>query len=191
MSQPHGLGGARRVLVYGVTGSGKSTLAKQIGVATGLTTHAIDDLTWGPGWVAVSLAEQRRRVAAICAQPEWVIDAAYGAWLDVVLPRVELVVALDYPRWFSLQRLVRRSVARSIDRQEVCNGNYETWRSAFLQRDSILWWHFTSFRRKRARVDAWEADPAAPRVLRFHRQHQTDCWLSQLREVERPPTFGA
>lgn len=182
-----GLGGARRVLVYGVTGSGKSTLAQQVGAATELTYVAMDDLTWEPGWVAVPPEEQRRRVEAICAQSAWVIDAAYGAWLDVVLPRVELVVALDYPRWFSLQRLVRRSVARAIDKRPICNGNHESLRTAFLQRDSILWWHFSSFRRKRARVDAWATDLDAPTVLRFRTARATGAWLARLQEAQDPP----
>lgn len=180
MEQPKGLGGAQRVLVYGVTGSGKTTLAQEISAATGLAHHAIDNLTWEPGWVEVPLAEQRRRVASICTQPAWVLDAAYGSWLDVVLERVELVVALDYPRWFSLQRLVRRSLARSLDKRPICNGNFETLRSGFLQRDSIIQWHFTSFRRKRSRVDAWAADPDPPRVLRFRRAHETAAWLEFL-----------
>ncbi len=177
----YGLGGAQRVLVYGVTGSGKTTLAEQIAGATGLPWYAMDDLTWEPGWVPVELDEQRRRVEAVCSADTWVIDTAYGAWLDLVLPRVERVVALDYPRWLSLQRLVRRSVARSMDKRPICNGNYETLRYAFLQRDSILWWHFTSFRRKRSRIDAWADDPGAPTVLRFRRPRETEAWLAELR----------
>jgi len=190
MEQPLGLGPARRVLVYGVTGSGKSTLAQEIGAITGLTYHALDDLTWGPDWVPVQLEEQRGRVESICKQPAWVIDAAYGSWLDLVLPRVELVVALDYPRWFSLQRLVHRCLARSIDKRPICNGNHETLRTAFLHRDSILWWHFTSFSRKRARIAAWAADPDAPRALRFRRARECDAWAADLRTVATEPQRG-
>lgn len=113
------LGGARRILVYGVTGSGKSTTATSIGRRTGLPAHSVDDLTWDPGWVAVPAEEQRRRIAAICAQPDWVLDAAYGSWLDLVLPRVDLIVALDLPRWFSLQRLLHRTVNRIVTRAPV------------------------------------------------------------------------
>jgi len=44
---------------------------------------------------------------------------------------VELIVALDYPRWFSLQRLLRRTLARVVDKRRICNGNTETWRRMF------------------------------------------------------------
>jgi adenylate kinase family enzyme len=175
-----GLDGARRVLVYGVTGCGKSTLAAQIAAATDLPFHPVDDLMWEPGWVAVDIDEQRRRIAHVCAQPAWVIDAAYGSWIDVPLARVELIVALDYPRWLSFGRLLRRSVERIVRKTAVCNGNVETLR-ATLARDSILLWNITSFARKRQRMDRWASDPASPRLVRFTRSQQADDWLAMLR----------
>ena len=107
------------------------------------------------------------------------LDSAYGAWLDVVLPRADLVVGLDYPRWLSLQRLVRRSVLRLVDQRTVCNGNTESWR-ALLSRDSILVWHFRSFTRKRTRMRAWAATPDGPEVLLFSRPRHLEAWLRSL-----------
>ena len=75
------LGGVQRILVYGVTGSGKSTLAEQISSATGIPSHAVDELTWRPGCTEVPGEEQRRLVESICAGPERVLDTAYGKWL--------------------------------------------------------------------------------------------------------------
>jgi adenylate kinase family enzyme len=160
------LGDARRILVYGVTGSGKTTLAAALGAATGIAWHSVDDLTWEPGWVQVPVDEQRRRIEVICAGPEWILDTAYGAWLDVPLARAQVVVALDYPRWFSLQRLVRRTLARMVDQRSICNGNHESLRLA-LSRESIVAWHFASFARKRARIRAWCVRPDGPPVLRL------------------------
>src|SRR5205814_2088122 len=83
-------------LVYGVTGSGKTFLAERISAATGIPWHAVDDLTWEPGWVPVPEDVQRRRIEAICAGDRWVLDTAYGPWLDVPLARADLIVALDF-----------------------------------------------------------------------------------------------
>ena len=55
-----------------------------------------------PGWGPVSDDEQRRRIDVICAGERWVLDTAYGKWLDIPLARVEQIVALDFPRWLSL-----------------------------------------------------------------------------------------
>lgn len=171
----------RRILCYGVTGSGKTTLAARLSRITGLPWHSVDDITWQPGWVPVPEDEQRRRFEVICAEPDWILDTAYGIWVDVPLARAELVVALDYPRWFSLQRLVRRCAARIIDKLPICNGNVETWRNA-LARDSIVVWHFQSFRRKRERMRRWATDPEGPPVMRFSSPRALERWLRS-REV--------
>src|SRR5665647_3359257 len=133
----------RRILVYGVTGSGKSTAAQRIAARTRLPLTLADELTWTPGWFPVAEDEQRWCFAAVAAQDRWVLDTAYGAWLDVVLPRVDLVVGLDYPRWFSLQRVFRRSVMRAIDKKPICNGNTESFRG-MVGRDSLIGWHWRS-----------------------------------------------
>jgi adenylate kinase family enzyme len=170
------LGDARRILVYGVTGSGKTTFAARLARVTGIGWHSVDDLTWEPGWVEVPDDEQRRRIEAICAGEEWILDTAYGKWLDVPLARVQVVVALDYPRLFSLQQLVRRTAARTFDRKTICNGNHETLRQA-LSGDSIIAWHFVSFARKRARIRRWSAAAAGPPVLRFSSHRRCRAWL--------------
>jgi len=169
----------RRILLYGVTGSGKSTAAQRIAARTWLPLTLVDELTWAPGWVPVAGDEQRRRFAAVAAQDRWVLDTAYGAWLDVVLPRVDLVVGLDYPRWFSLQRVFRRSVMRAIDKKPICNGNTESFR-AMLGRDSIIRWHFRSFGRKRGRMRAWAAAAEGPAVLLFTRSRDLEVWIGTL-----------
>lgn len=171
--------GVRRVLIYGVTGSGKTTLAARLGARLGIRWHAVDELTWEPGWVGVPPAEQRRRIEAICAADEWILDTAYGSWLDVPLARAELIVALDYPRWLSLARLVRRTLARAVDGRPICNGNRETLRQAF-SRASIVRWHFRSFRRKREQMRDWERDPGVPRVVRLRSPRQARRWLARL-----------
>jgi adenylate kinase family enzyme len=171
--------GVSRILLYGVTGSGKTTAAARVSAATGIPWTDVDSVCWEPDWVQVPEQEQRRRFTEICAGDAWVLDSAYGMWTDIVLPRAELVVALDYPRWVSLTRLVRRTASRIVRRTESCNGNVETLRRAFDD-DSILRWHFRSFASKRARIRAWEADPAMPTVLRFTRPRDLDRWIESL-----------
>ena len=175
---------ARRVMLYGVTGAGKTTAAARISEVTGIPWFSVDDLTWEPGWVAVPPEEQRRRMTEICAGDTWLLDTAYGDWLDVPMARVELVVALDYPRWLSLQRVVRRTLARVLDKKTICNGNTETWRQ-MLGSDSIIRWHFRSFPRKRDRIAAWAADLEGPRVLRFTTPRELDRWIAGLGPAPR------
>jgi adenylate kinase family enzyme/GNAT superfamily N-acetyltransferase len=169
-----------RVLFYGVTGSGKSAAARAYAQATGLPEFsADDDIGWLPGWQQRTVGEQRDLAAAIAAQDRWVLDSAYGVWRDVVLPRAELVVGLDYPRWLSLARLVRRTLRRALTREPVCNGNQETLARLFIQ-DSIIRWHFRSFTRKRQVMRSIHSDPAMPPAVLFRHPRRLDAWLAQL-----------
>jgi adenylate kinase family enzyme len=167
-----------RVLIYGVTGSGKTRLAAALAERTGLPWYSVDDVIgWAPGWIEIDRAEQRRRVEQICAGERWILDTAYSHWRDVVFARVQLVVALDFPRAVSLARLLRRTAGRVITQEPVCNGNRESLRSA-LSRDSIIAWHFRSFARKRQRIRHWLVDPGAPPTVRLPSPRAARRWLA-------------
>lgn len=170
----------QRILVYGVTGSGKSTLAARTAGRLGLPFYAMDDLTWEHGWVPVSEQEQRRRVAEVVANEAWVIDASYVSWNDLVLERVELIVGLDLPRSVSLSRLLRRTLSHVVRRTPTCNGNIETWRNSFFARDSILVWHFKSFRRKRLRMRYWHSSPVFPETVLLRSPAEVEQWYAGL-----------
>lgn len=168
-----------RVLVYGVTGSGKSTAALAIGARAGHPVTLVDELTWLPGWVPVDASRQRALIGEIVAGERWLLDSSYGDWLDFVLPRTQLVIGLDYPRWLSLFRLVRRTVSGAITKEPRCNGNVESFRKIF-DRSSIIRWHFQSFARKRDRMRTWAASPDGPEVLLFRHPRELEAWLTSL-----------
>ncbi|MEH0820239.1 MULTISPECIES: adenylate kinase [Micromonospora] len=176
-----------RILVEGIHGSGKSTLAAHLAQRFGLPWQPVDDLLWEPGWVEVPVAEQRRRIEAICRRDRWIVDGAYHGWRDVVLGRADLVIGLDYPPGVSFRRLLRRTLRRLADGELICNGNRETLRSV-LSRDSILVWHLTGFGRARRRMRAWAADRAGPPVLLFDHPSALDGWLARGAPV--PPHAG-
>ncbi|GAB3542696.1 AAA family ATPase [Arthrobacter tecti] len=165
----------RRVVFFGVTGSGKSTAAQSYAAATGLPLVEVDsDIGWLPGWVERNLAEQNRIVEEIASRDEWVFDSFYGRWSDRLIPRAEAIIALDYPRWVSLARLLRRTMRRMVLRERVCNGNTETFGRA-VARDSIIRWHFKSFESKKARIRAYQE--AGLPVLHFTNPSQLEQWL--------------
>jgi adenylate kinase family enzyme len=109
--------------------------------------------------------EQRRRFTEICAGEKWILDTAYGKWVDIPLERVELIIGLDYPGWLSFGRLLRRTLHRALTKTPVCNGNQESLR-LMLSRDSILLWHLKSFRRKRERMRKWLAEGRNIKLVR-------------------------
>ncbi|WP_428961215.1 P-loop NTPase family protein [Micromonospora fluostatini] len=168
-----------RILVDGVYGAGKSTLAERLADRLGLPWYPVDDQLWEPGWVEVPVPVQRERMSEVCRRDRWILDGAYHGWRDVVLARADLVVGLDYPRWLSYGRLLRRTLRRLLTGEVICNGNRETLGSV-LSRESILVWHVTAFGRARRRMRAWQADPAGPPVLLFRSPAELDRWLADL-----------
>jgi len=170
---------ARRILIHGVTGSGKSTAAAAIAERLGMPLVLVDEIGWLPGWVERPRDEQRAMVADASAGGAWVFDSAYTKWRDVMIDRVELVVGLDYPRWLSLGRLVRRTARRIRTHEAVCNGNHETLPKA-LSRDSIIVWHFRSWKRKRAVMRALAEDAEAPPTLLFRHPRELQRWIDAL-----------
>ncbi|GAA1421542.1 adenylate kinase [Agrococcus citreus] len=171
---------ARRVLCFGVTGSGKSTMALALGERLGLPVTLMDELCWQPGWVQRSREEIDASVLPILASDAYVLDTVYGFHNQQALEHVDVIIGLDYPRAVSLARLVRRTWRRIRTRELVCNGNVETLRLA-LAKDSVIVWHFRSWRSKRERMRAWHADTSAPPVLLLSRPADADRLLRDLR----------
>ena len=170
-----------RVLFYGVTGTGKSTAAHRYAQITGLPEFsADDDIGWLPDWSVRELDDERAIAGSIAAQDHWVLDSVYGKWSDLVVPRAQLIVALDYPRWVSLTRLLRRTTRRILTKERICNGNTESLRKQLFTADSIILWHFKSFTRKHRTIHRLHADPAKPPVMIFRRPAELAAWFVAL-----------
>ena len=99
----------RRIVILGCSGSGKSTLARAIGAKLGVPVVHLDTLYWQPGWVECETPEFKRRVTQAHAGDAWVSDGNYASktWA-LRLPRADLILKLEQPRWVCLTRVLRR-----------------------------------------------------------------------------------
>jgi hypothetical protein len=107
------LHGCERILVLGRTGSGKTTLARDLAAALGAPHVELDSLYFGADLRTVPLAVLRERTSAAIAGDRWVTDGNKSAVRDLVWPRADTVVWLDYPVVVSLWRLGKRAVRRT------------------------------------------------------------------------------
>jgi len=127
-----------RMLVVGTSGSGKTSLARAIARATGRKHIELDTLYWGPNWTPKMDFEAR--VVAETAGDEWVIDGNYGVVREHLWPRATTLVWLNYSLQVALYRLISRTIRRLVTGETLYAGNRESFRSAFLTRDGLLWY---------------------------------------------------
>jgi adenylate kinase family enzyme len=164
-----------RIAVVGTTCAGKTTVAKRLAERHGVPHVELDALHWGPGWSEPSAEQFRVRVREALAGEEWVADGGYHGKLgDLVLAKAELIVWLDPPLPTVLRRLGSRTVRRVRSGEELWGGNRETWRGAFLSRDSLFVWAVTTHRPRRAR---YEKRLAGYNVVRLRSARETQDWL--------------
>jgi adenylate kinase family enzyme len=93
----------------GPAGSGKTTLAARLARNLDLPAVHLDWHLWS-GTRPFPDAEQRRRMPALLADDNWVVEGAYWRVTDLLFEAATVVVVLDVPFLRSFPRYVRREL---------------------------------------------------------------------------------
>src|SRR6476660_8813592 len=91
------LAGYNRILIIGRTGSGKTTMARQLSAILGVPHVELDSLFFGPNFSTVPLPVLRERTSAAILGEYWITDGNKSAVRDLVWPRADTIIWLDYP----------------------------------------------------------------------------------------------
>ena len=171
----------KRVVVFGTTGSGKSWLAERLAARTGLRVVELDSLYWGRDWQPAPLELFRHRVDCEIRDGGddrgWIVVGIYGQVRDLTWSAADTLVWLDLPLSLVMWRLLRRTVRRTLTGEELWGtGNRETFRQAFMSRQSILLWAWRTHRLNRDRFE---------RACEELGDDKTVVRLRSAREVER------
>ncbi|MFD5225673.1 AAA family ATPase [Microbacterium sp. NPDC058342] len=178
---PHPHPPVPRVLIAGVTGSGKTTFARRLASAWDLRHVEIDALFHGPDWTPrESFLDD---VTAFAAEERWVTEWQYTSrgTSEILAPRAELVVWLDYPYRVVRSRLIRRTFGRAVLRTELWNGNRERGLTNMFHPDphrNILAWQTRTLRHWSERMPALREQYPHLEVIRFGHPRAADRWLS-------------
>ena len=115
---------AKRILVVGCSGGGKSTLSGVISSKLGLPAIHLDVEFWKPGWTETPRDMFRKKVEALSARDQWVMDGTFSGSFDIRFPRADLVVVIDLPRLTCLWRAVTRVIKyrKSDNRPDMAEG---------------------------------------------------------------------
>ncbi len=144
-----------RVVVVGTSGAGKTSMAKSIASMLNLPCIELDRLHWGSNWEALTATNPEefvRRVSAATSGEAWVSDGNYDVVRDLIWRRATHLVWLDYSRAVVMYRVIKRSVARALDQEELWAGNREHWRH-WLHPSHPIRWAWSTWRGRRLRFE--------------------------------------
>jgi len=174
-----------RFVIIGKSGTGKTTLATQLAERLLIDDVELDAIHWLPNWTQLPKPLMREKVnQATPPDGRWVVDGNYKVVRDIVWPRAEVLVWLDYSLMFTLWRLICRTVGRIIMQKELWNGNrehianhlkFDTQENLFLYTIKCHWEH-----RKEMPSLLKQPEYSHLKVLRFQNPRETDEWLRTL-----------
>jgi hypothetical protein len=184
------LRGCHRLLILGRTGSGKTTLGRELAAALEVPHVELDALYFGPDLSTVPLPVLRERTRVAIAGDDWVIDGNKSAVRDLVWPRADTVVWLDYPLAVSLWRLARRALWRTSALKEQAatgGGGGRSLASQLLTAAKGVLTALRSHRGQRRRYPRMFSDPANRHlaVLRLRSPRATRRWLARVTVNDR------
>ena len=131
----------KRIVVVATTCSGKSTLAKQLCKKLNYKYIWLDELHWAPNWVERPDDKFRELLKAeLLGEQTWVADGNYSVIRDILWPKADTIIWLNYGFAFTLWRSVKRSFLRALTKEKQFSGNVETFYKSFFTKDSIIWW---------------------------------------------------
>jgi adenylate kinase family enzyme len=174
----------KRIVVLGVTSSGKSTLAEKLASRFDLGCVDLDALHWEPNWQEAPLDVFRARVEKAIQADKWVIAGNYHIVRDLIWPKAEAVIWLDYPFLTVLWQLTRRTFKRWWTRELLWGTNRESLIKHFKlwSQDSLFHWLFKTYWRRKREIPLVLSLPEHQHLKLIHLKHpkETNEWLENV-----------
>jgi adenylate kinase family enzyme len=174
----------KRVIVIGVTSSGKSTLADRLARRFDLNYIELDALHWEPNWQSAPLEIFRSRVGKAVQADKWAVAGNYHVVRDLIWPKAEAVIWLDYALWRVLWQLTRRNLKRWWTQELLWGTNYEPlWNHFKLwSEESLYHWLFKTYWRRKREYPILLSQPEHHhlKLIRFKAPSETEDWFRTL-----------
>jgi adenylate kinase family enzyme len=176
----------KRVAVMGGSCVGKTTVSRRLAAALGVPHIELDALHHDPGWqeAPADVFQGRVRAAFEAAPGGWVADGNYRSKLGpLVLGRADTVVILEPPFHVAFGRALRRTIGRTITREELWNGNREQIRHLFTPY-WIPWWVLRTHRHYAREVPERVAEHPHLDVVHLRSKAEIERFLQSIQATE-------
>ena len=174
----------QRAVVIGVTSSGKSTLAEKLARHFALNFIELDALNWEPNWQEAPLEVFRARVEKATQAEKWIVAGNYHVVRDLIWPKAEAMIWLDYPLLTVLVQLTRRTFTRWWTQELLWGTNRERlWdHFTFWSQDSLYHWLFQTYWRRKREYPFLLSQPEHQhlKLIRLRHPKETEEWLANL-----------
>jgi len=170
-----------RLVVIGTTSSGKSTLAVQLANRLHMVFIELDALHWEPDWQEAPLEVFRARVEKATQAERWVVAGNYHVVRDLVWPKAEAVIWLDYSLWRIFWQLTRRTFTRWWTQELLWGTNREPLLAhlKIWSKESLYNWLFKTYWRRKREYSMLlsQLEHQHLKLIRFKRPGETEEWL--------------
>jgi adenylate kinase family enzyme len=161
---------------------GKTTVSRRLAALLGVPHVELDALHHDRGWqeAPADLLQARVRAAFDAAPDGWVADGNYRSKLGtLVLERADTAVLLQPPFHLTFGRALRRTIGRTITREELWNGNREQIRFLFT-RYWIPWWVLQTHRHYAREIPDRVAEHPHLDLVRLRSASEVERWLQSI-----------
>jgi adenylate kinase family enzyme len=172
----------RRIVILGCSGTGKSTLARNLAAKLNLPIAHLDHLFFEPGWKPRDREDFRRKVTDATRLERWIVDGNFVSWVgDIVLPRADLILWLEQPRWLCLLRVTLRCLdPRGFGRADLPPG----CRDSLSQNMLTFIWTFERVARHNIEA-ALTAHAPDKRVIHLYGNQEITDYLAGLDQTDQ------
>ena len=173
-----------RIIIVGTTSSGKSTLAETLANKFGYDFIELDALHWERNWAEAPLEVFRKRVETATQARAWVVAGNYRIVRDIIWPKAEVVIWLDYHLPTVFWQLTRRTFKRWWSQELLWGTNRENLWTHFKlwSQESLFHWLFKTYWRRKREYSTMFSLPEYQhlKVIRFESPKETEEWLNSL-----------
>lgn len=82
---------------------------------------------------------------------------------------------------FVFWRALKRTITRAYTKEQVCNGNIESWKQSFFSKESILLWVITTHKKRQREYPILLKEYSHCTIIELRSPEQADELLARVR----------